>query len=306
MRKLLYILLAAAATIFVAAGCAKDTPGGETVEVSFNLPFAGALSSKAVGDGSTATRLVVGVYDRKLGFVQELSVAPDDPAYAQAFQGLSAQFQTRLTVGHGYDFVFLGVTPDTDAYTIDLAAGTLTVNPRGTSNDERRDAFYGVWSTDQVTGPVQTTVTLRRPFAQFNVISSREDYENAQASLVTFQKSAFQVTAPTVLHLVDGTVDTPARYELSAAPMPTLVPNFEPYKGGGDYWLLSNYVLVGASELLEVNFALYAEGREPALYEYTIPSVPLKRNYRTIAYGGVLTTDCDFSLVIRPDYEGAL
>ena len=64
MRKLLYILLAAAATIFVAAGCAKDTPGGETVEVSFNLPFAGALSSKAVGDGSTVV------------FIQDLLVAP--------------------------------------------------------------------------------------------------------------------------------------------------------------------------------------------------------------------------------------
>ena len=307
MKKLFYTLLAAAATL-LAVGCAKeaktvDALDGATVEASFNLGFAGTLT-KSVSDGLTATRLVVGVYDKELGYVQSLSVAPDDAAYKTAFANLSATFKTRLVKGHGYDIVFLAVAPEGGAYAIDLAAGKLTVNTEGLSNDEKRDAFYAVASIDKVTGSVNQSVTLTRPFAQFNVISSKKDYEDAVAALVNFKASALKVTAPTVLNLVDGSVDTPAEYNLAAAPMTDLAVNFEPYKTAGDYWLLADYILVGASDMLDVTFTLFSEEREEALNEISVPSVPFKRNYRTTAYGSVLTTDGEFTLIIDPIYEG--
>ena len=307
MKKILYTLLAAAATLF-AVGCAKeaktvDPIGGETVEASFDLGFSGTLT-KAVSDGLTATQLVVGVYDKELGYVQSLSVAPDDAAYKTAFANLAATYKTRLVKGHGYDIVFLAIAPDNGSYTIDLAANKLTVKTEGLSNDEKRDAFYAVASIDKVTGAVNQTVTLKRPFAQFNVISSKKDYEDAVAALVHFKASALKITAPTVLNLVEGTVDTPAEYNLAAAPMADLAVNFEPYKTAGDYWLLDDYILVGESDMLDVTFTLFSEEREEALNEITIPSVAFKRNFRTTAYGSVLTTDGEFTLIIDPIYEG--
>ena len=307
MKKILYILFAAAATLF-AVSCAKeaktvDPLAGDSVEASFNLGFAGTLT-KAVSDGLTATQLVVGVYDKELGYVESLSVAPDASEYKTAFSGLSATYKTRLVKGHGYDIVFLAVAPDNGAYTIDLANGKLTVKTEGLSNDEKRDAFYAVLSIDKVTGSVSQAVTLTRPFAQFNVISSKKDYEDAVAALVHFKASALKITAPTVLNLLDGSVDTPAEYDFAAAPMADLAVNFEPYKTAGDYWLLDDYILVGASDMLDVTFTLFSEEREEALNEITIPSVPFKRNYRTTAYGSVLTTDGEFNLIIDPIYEG--
>ena len=307
MKKLFYTLLAAAATLF-AVGCAKeaktvDALEGETVEASFTLGFSGTLT-KAVSDGLTATRLVVGVYDKELGYVQSLSVAPDAADYKAAFANLAATYKTRLVKGHGYDIVFLAVAPEGGAYAIDLAAGKLTVNPEGLSNDENRDAFYAVASIDKVTGAVTQSVTLTRPFAQFNVISSKKDYEDAVAALVHFKASALKVTAPTVLHLLDGSVDTPAEYNLAAAPMESMAVNFEPYKTAGDYWLMADYILVGESDMLDVTFTLFSEEREDALNEITVPSVPFKRNYRTTAYGSVLTTEGEFNLIIDPIYEG--
>lgn len=307
MKKLFYTLLAAAATLF-AVGCAKeaktvDPIGGETVEASFNLGFAGTLT-KSVSDGLTATQLVVGVYDKELGYVESLSVAPDASEYKTAFSGLAATYKTRLVKGHGYDIVFLAIAPENGAYTIDLAAGKLTVKTEGLSNDEKRDAFYAVVSLDKVTGSVSQAVTLTRPFAQFNVISSKKDYEDAVAALVHFKASALKITAPTVLNLVDGSVDTPAEYDFAAAPMADLAVNFEPYKTAGDYWLLDDYILVGDSDMLDLTFTLFSEEREEALNEISVPSVPFKRNYRTTAYGSVLTTDGEFNLIIDPIYEG--
>lgn len=307
MKKILYTLLTAAATLF-AVGCAKeaktvDPIGGETVEASFNLGFAGTLT-KSVSDGLTATQLVVGVYDKELGYVESLSVAPDASEYKTAFSGLAATYKTRLVKGHGYDIVFLAIAPENGAYTIDLAAGKLTVKTEGLSNDEKRDAFYAVVSLDKVTGSVSQAVTLTRPFAQFNVISSKKDYEDAVAALVHFKASALKITAPTVLNLVDGSVDTPAEYDFAAAPMADLAVNFEPYKTAGDYWLLDDYILVGDSDMLDLTFTLFSEEREEALNEISVPSVPFKRNYRTTAYGSVLTTDGEFNLIIDPIYEG--
>ena len=308
MKKLFYTLLAAAATL-CAVGCAKesrqtvDALEGNTVEASFDLGFSGTLT-KAVSDGLTATRLVVGVYDKELGYVESLSVAPDAADYKTAFANLAATYKTRLVKGHGYDIVFLAVAPEGGAYAIDLAAGKLTVNTEGLSNDENRDAFYAVASIDKVTGSVSQSVTLKRPFAQFNVISSKKDYEDAVAALVHFKASALKVTAPTVLHLVDGSVDTPAEYNLAAAPMADLAVNFEPYKTAGDYWLMADYILVGESDMLDVTFTLFSEEREDALNEISVPSVPFKRNYRTTAYGSVLTTEGEFNLIIDPIYEG--
>ena len=309
MKKLLYTLLAATATLF-AVGCNKEADkavqGGETVEASFQIGLTGSRTKASMSDGTTATQLVVGVYDREAGYVESLSYLPTDAEYKKAFgSDLTATFNARLAKGHGYDIVFLAVAPDNGVYTIDLAQKTFTAATEGIGNAETRDAFYGVFSIEKVTATIENQpVTLTRPFAQFNAISTKKDFEYAKAAMANFGKSSMTVTAPTVLNLLDGTVGTPAKYTLSAAAMPDTKPNFDPYKTKGDYWLMANYILAGTeSDIATLEFTLYSD-TDVELASYPLPATPFKRNFRTNVYGSLLTTDGTFTVVIEPTYEG--
>ncbi len=316
MKKLIYTILAAAATLF-AVSCARETEkegfdNGTTVEAQFNLGFAGTLT-KAFSDGLSATQLVVGVYDRQLGYLESISISPDNSDYKYAFASLQTTYTARLVKGHGYDIVFLAVAPDNGIYSIDLEKGTFTVNPNGPSNEELRDAFYAVYSIDRVAAAIDQTITLTRPFAQINVISEKQDFEAAVAAKVEFGKSALKINAPTVMNLVDGSVGEPADYFLTPAVMPVegaargAHPNFEPYFSKGDYWLMTDYILVDPNGGdADVNFTLYAKDTDDELFSYSIPNVALKQNYRTNIYGSVLTTDSHFTVVIEPEYFGEM
>lgn len=317
MKNLLYTLFAAAATM-LAVGCAKEVPAtdpalaGETVEATFTVGFADAMT-KAVSDGLTATQLIVGVYDKALGYVESLSIDPASAEYKNAFVNHEATFKARLVKGHGYDIVFLAVAPDNGAYTVDLAAKTFTVDTDGLSNDEKRDAFYAVRSIDRVSGSIEQAVVLTRPFAQFNVIASKKDYEDAQKALVTFTKSSMGVTAPSEMNLLDGTVSKPAYYSLKAAPMTETTPNFEPYKSRGDVWLLTDYILVGTDNEVvnDLFFNIYSvdSGDDPMFsYDSTngLANVPFKRNFRTTVYGNVFIAESEFTITVDPIFDGEI
>ncbi|MBR4808836.1 MAG: hypothetical protein IK031_00975 [Bacteroidales bacterium] len=307
MKILHYTLLIAAATMLV-AGCNKETEqfgaDGNTVEARFNLGFAGTLT-KAFSDGLGATQLVVGVYDRQLGYLDNLSIAPDNADYKQAFAQLQTTYSVRLVKGHGYDIVFLALAPDNGVYTVDLANKTLTASTDGPSNVEERDAFYALCSIDRVTEAVEQNITLKRPLAQINVITNKADYEVAVTAGVTFEKSSLKLKAPQVLNLIDGTVGDAVDYDLSPEVMPLPNPDFAPYDANGDYWILTDYILAGPDGgIADVTFGVYAEGENGELYSHSVPNVPLKRNWRTNIVGDVLTVNSSFVLTVTPSFDG--
>ena len=301
-----------ALTLLVFAGCTRESgissaDQNGTVQVNFQLGYAGALT-KSVSDGSTATQLVVGVYDKQSGFVSSLSYLPTASEFKHAFSGLKATYSARLVKGHGYDFIFMAIAPDNGVYTIDLPAKTLTVNPVGLSNAEERDAFYATYSIEKVTEDIlDAEVTLTRPFAQINVIALKADYEDADEALAPFGASSFVMKAPTKLNLSDGSVSESKNYELAKAAMPagSEHPDFEPFKTNGDYWILTNYVLAGSlSDVSDISFGLY-DSAGNAFTTYDVASVPFRRNYRTNIYGTLLTTQGSFTISIDPIYDGS-
>ena len=309
MKKILYTLLAATTLFAVACNkeAEKNVSGDETVEASFSVGLAGSQTKAAISDGTTATQLVVGVYDRAAGFIEALSYLPTSADHKKAFdKELTAKFDARLVKGHAYDIVFLAVAPDNGIYTIDLAQKTFTASTVGTANAEVRDAFYGVYSIEKVRDAiVDQPVNLTRPFAQFNAISTKKDYEYAKSALVNFAKSAMTITAPTVMNLLDGTVGTPEKYTLSAAAMPVAQPNFDPYKTAGDYWLMFNYILAGKEkDTANLEVSLF-DDKETELVTYALPTVPIQRNYRITVYGSLLTTEGSFKVMLQPGFDGS-
>jgi hypothetical protein len=300
IRKFIPIALA---TVLM-AGCAQEPapqPVPETVEAVFRVGK-GAVATKASSDGTKATQLVVGVYDREDGYRADLSI-PVEKADPEAFHDLYTVYTAKLVKGHSYDFVFIAQVPDNPYYEINLPDGTLTVATSGLSNEENRDAFYAVYPVERIDGEIVANVVLHRPFAQINIVSDKVDFEQARASEISFERSSLRLRAPSVLHLVSGEADTPADYDFSANQI-ALHPDFQPY--AEDYWIATAFVLSrNSSDLYNVEFSVYEKDSAKALHTTSVTGVPLKRNYRTTLFGSVLTAEGNFDIVINPLYAGS-
>ena len=305
MKKLLYSILAIAA-LAGAMSCQRELKNdsmGDTVDVTFRLGLEG-LQTKAFSDGTTATTLDVLVYNVRTS--QGTVHLPDlDLTKANAFTNLSADVTLSLARGERYQIVFWAHAPES-AYTLDKDNATITVSA-GAANDELRDGFLGVYDAT-ISEAVAPNVILRRPFAQINILTTKADWDNAVANGLVFTGSSMTVTAPTKLNLISGEVSDAQEQVFSMAPITAAVniPDFESnYK-----YIAMNYVLADANTALigeashPFTFEVFREGQENYVFQHSMVSVPVQRNYRTIIVGEVFCTSAAFDVTVVPEYDG--
>ncbi len=299
MKKFLYTLLAVA-TLGLAAGCQREQSvkeEGPAVDVAFNVSLKG-LQTKAFSDGTQAKDLYVAVYaNRTEGpvYMESLSTADQPDAFAN---GLTTTVKFRLVRGENYNIAFWAQAPNAP-YTLDKAAGTLTVNTEGVANDEIRDAFYCVWSGTPSATPQD--VELRRPFAQINVLTTVEDWSALQLSQIPFAGSSAKVTAPSVLNLITGEATAPKEYDLSFGAIDPEAINIPGYERAYKY-VAMNYVLAGTRSTTDLSFSVYRAEQDP-LASFDVPNIPYQRNWRTIVWGDIFTMEGEFNVTIDPAYE---
>ena len=215
MKKILY-LLATAATLLFAAACNReaDNPdpafGGKTVEATLSVALGEAPATKAYADGTTATKLLVFVYDAEKNLVASQSKTTAATAIALT-QG-QAEVKLRLVKGQKYSIAFWAQAEDAP-YTVSTTDNkTLTVTATGNANAENRDAFYGTVAEFEANEDITLTKELTRPFAQVNVLLATQ--------LTAAATSSMSVTgAPNTLNLATGEVSGSADYTLAAAAM---------------------------------------------------------------------------------------
>ena len=299
MKKAFY-LLAAAATLMFAASCNKEV-AEETYEATFRVNLEQAQTKATVfSDGHSATKLQVLVYSTTDGYLPSVSLLTEEIH-------MTREVNLKLVKGKTYEIVFWAQN-EAGPYTINPAAATMTVTTVGKANDEARDAFYKLYNTGKVTGPINETIELRRPFAQINVYTTNADFEAAKANNVKFTESSMKITAPTVLNLRTGDVSTPVEYNLTNAPMDVdATPAIDGYK-----YIAMNYVLAatresGNPELTTVKFGVYTDDTpNPAalLNECSVANVPYQRNYRTNIMGDIFSVNGKFNVIIIPEYDG--
>ena len=309
MKKFLYSLLAIA-TLGLAAGCQRekaiDPAEGPAVDVSFNVSLQGlqTKAEAAFSDGTKAKDLYVLVYaNRTEGTVLLESVSKDlTGAFAD---GLATTVTLKLIRGENYDIVFWAQAPNAP-YTLDKAAGTITVATEGLANDELRDAFYTVWSQQvDPAGSHSYSVELRRPFAQINVLTTADDWAAMQANQIPFAGSSFTIEAPSVLNLVTGEAGTPKEYKLAQNAIDPEAVNIEGYDVAKFKYVAMNYILAGDRITADLSFGVY-RAADDLLFDYAVPSVPYQRNWRTIIKGSVFSIDGEFNVEIIPDYDGII
>ncbi len=307
MKKLQFF--AAAALAFFATACsnevdAPDAQSGTETEVAVTLQLPQEIQTYAYGDGTKAPRLHYAVYPHTTdGTVPAPVITGDND---NAFNGsLSTTQNFKVITGVEYDFVFFADNAD-GQFVFDTATATITDQDAEDGvidgNKENRDAFFGVLKL-KVTGPFSASVELRRPFAQLNL--GTNDL-NEQIVKTTFgsdlAKLKTSVTTDTykTLNLLTGVASDKVSVAFGKSDVPDS--SAEAYPVDGYDFLSMNYLLMPA-ELTRQNCVFTIYNTDTEVRSFTVPNVPVQRNYRTNVYGNVLTTDGEVNVIIKPEFE---
>lgn len=259
--------------IALLAGCEKaETGRGEenTSTVHFSV---GTLQTfvgegvKSTGDGSTATELLVGVFDAAGNAIEGYSKAVSRSA------GEAFDFELALVNNITYKVVLFAQSPGRYVNTASWTAeGLKNISLSfGALNADADDAFAAVKEIT-VTGSGNVTVSLSRIFAQVNVASSTDP----GAVPVSLKLTGI----PTEYNAYEGSFADSADVTWTAdAPLVGVSSPFAGY----DYYIGYAYVPVRVSGFTDATITMGDAGDKVK----TVSNVPLRANYRTNILGEI-------------------
>lgn len=302
MKKFILFALAAA-TMLIAGSCQKEKglKDGDASEVTFSIDLPVNLSTKAIGDGTTATELYYGVFNQEGEYIQSLAQTAALPVV-----GKTATLNLKLVRNYTYSIVFWAQAPGAP-YSFDPETGEVTVDYAGDANDETRDAFCKLHTftvPDQAT--FDETVVLKRPFAQINFGAS--DFAQIDELGLDMESTVVISGLADSYNILEGTISGDATTALELNTVPA---QFDPSEAlvveGKNYGYVSmNYVLAPqeAKELANVSATFAYNGETVQL---DVPNVPFQRNYRTNIVGSFFTDEVTFTIIVdeefyQPDY----
>lgn len=292
--------LAAAALTLLAVSCNKEqvaeVPDGQMVDVTFTAALPGEMATKAIGDGQTAKKLYVSVYENDDA---KTKLELDKTA---TFTDLKTQVTFSLVKGKTYNFVFWAQAAEGAPYDVTDLKNIKISYEGAEANDEKRDAFYATRKELKVNGALTETIKLYRPFAQVNFGTA--DYDAAVAAGVEPVKSVFTATdVATVFDTFEAEgkeAKDVVTFTESALPGETLVTKAGDYK-----WMTMNYIIPvgkqGEKHISNVTAEFVAE--DGVSVTASAPQAPVQNNYRTNILGNLLTSQVIFNIEIVPIFN---
>lgn len=298
MKTLKY--LAAAALTLLAVSCNKEqvteVPDGQTVDVTFTAALPGEMATKAIGDGQTAKKLYVSVYENDDA---KTKLELDKTA---TFTDLKTQVTFSLVKGKTYNFVFWAQAAEGAPYDLTDLKNIKISYEGAEANDEKRDAFYATRKELKVNGALTETIKLYRPFAQVNFGTA--DYDAAVAAGMEPVKSVFTATdVATVFDTFEAEgkeAKDVVTFTESALPGETLVTKAGDYK-----WMTMNYILpMGKQDAKHISNVTAEFIPETGItVKASSPQTPVQNNYRTNILGNLLTSQVIFNIEIVPIFN---
>ena len=306
MTKYMRFLMALGVGVMLAA-CAQESlmpdegKDGPPVEVSFDVGVQGTLTkadapeTTALDDASGDFELYVAAFDKADGALHESSqIGGEGFQPVGALSGGVASVHLRLQRSQEYRVVFFAQRKD--AYTVSFANGnkaSFTCKSGLKANDATMDAFYA--TVDVTAAKTSYDVTLKRPFAQLNVLVPVENVPKGQTTF----RSAMTVKMPTSFDLLAGKA-TGTLTEVAFAENAIAATPFGKY-AQTHTWVGTAYVLVPESGKLEVKSFL-----ETGMKAAVAPGeVPVKMNGRTNLVGNLYGSGLDlaFSVLIDGGFD---
>ena len=291
--------LAAAALTLLAVGCNKEqvteVPDGQMVDVTFTAALPGEMATKTLGDGQTAKKLYVSVYENN---AEKTKLDLDKTA---TFTDLKTQVKFSLVKGKTYNFVFWAQAEGAPYDVTDLKNIKVKDYTTG-ANDEKRDAFYATRKELKVNGALTETIKLYRPFAQVNFATA--DY--ADAKKAGFNPAVSSFTASEAATTFD-TFAEEGKDKVEVALTETEIPAdvLKTLDGKTYTRLAMNYLIPvgkqGESHNIDVAATFKANNGEAVTV--SAPNAPVQNNYRTNILGNLLTSQVIFNVEIVPIFN---
>ena len=308
MNRKIYLWGIATIIALFFASCSQTEPENlsNEAEVTFTLDIENAIATRAISDGTGANQITFAIFneDGSEIFTPKTSRTISGN---QLFNGV--EIKATLVKGNTYKACFWAQNSKCTAYSISEDM-KVTINYEGLNNDETRDAFFAYTEPFTVDVNPRLRVILKRPFAQINVGSTKDDIDAITASGVKVSKSeAIIEDIPSELNLFNGNTDKPVNvnYALAAMPKEKLYVDTDGDSIKEEFTYLSmSYVLADTlSSTHKMKFNFPDDNSTEVIEMATgLETVPAKRNWRTNILGNILSGDIQFRIKIDPQYEG--
>ena len=296
----------AMATMLFTASCQEEnlvgTSNGDTATVTFEVKTP-TLTTRAVGDGTTAKKLYVGVYENLNGELKgPLEVSLIDEGETVAFgNDRKATVNLALAKNKEYSVIFWAETENNaDAmFDINWDDCKLTLKPSLKANQESYDAFWAQKDV-KISNNIEEEVELKRPFAQLNIGTS--DKAAAAAAGIVVDRTEVKTKVFTTFNLQNGTAADEAEVTYKMEAIADIEDENFPTDADNQSYLSLNYLLMNADKsIVDVAFS-YMDEEDDDAYALNFTSVPVQRNYRTNIYGTLLTNSANYTVEILPGF----
>ena len=316
MKKVLFFA-SALAGLFFAASCQQETlePEQMSKTVTFTVEAPGAINTKAIADGLNVNEVHYAVYKTNSG--EDYSIDNSGEIDGPLAKGVvemnnkKASVEFDLLQDQKYTVIFWAQVAGADHYDLgDLR--TITVKHENgvvDGNDETRAAFFARYDFSTFEHE-DHDVTLRRPFAQLNLLTTPESLTPEQSG----QTAAYTIDVETSKVMVNGLgtsfntltgvapadEDATIVYEMAATPakqgQETLSVNGKEYR-----YVSMNYLFVpGDEKLVDIEYYITTDKGNMT---HEIVAVPVKENYRTNVIGNLLTKEAKFEIIVDAEFE---
>ena len=269
-------------------GLVSDGATSQTITVTIPQGMQTRATAADFGNGAKIDRCLLQIYHSgttpaKYGEQQSATVQKG------ADGKLTATFNLRLVAQQTYDFVFWADCSEAGYETDDLSAITLGSDADYTGNDDKFDAFFLCKKDYTVTESFSETFTLRRPFGQLNVktLDLAAIPDNA-ADLKPAKVKVNFTSLPNTFNALTGEESGEAAVEYTA----------DVLNATGE--LTVDYIWAPVEQATLADFKmtfLDAAGKEISANS-DFKSIPIRRNYRTMVSGNLLTKQGDITVEI--------
>ncbi len=304
-----FISFAAMAALVLSAGsCQKEiTAGIDDGGAKVNFTLLTSDQTKAIADASNIDILHWEIYPEDV----ENATKPLAKGTEKDTDGDGAfTLELSLILDQTYNFIFWAQVDREEGkehYDVsDLRRVGIKTYDDELANDESRAAFFA-HETIHVSGSIEETITLYRPFSQLNL--GTETYDVSSLNLTDPLKvNHSEVTVygiadtfNTISGEGEGSQDVHFQKNITPNGDEDAVKKILEVNDNEYYWLGMNYLIVnGNSDNVKVDMLFHTTHGNVDL---SIDNVPVKENYRTNIIGDLLTSEAIFEIVIDEKFQ---
>ena len=300
-----FLLYASAVSAMMLAGsCQKEavesvSEGEATVTFALELP--NTVETKAMSQAEATNIVYYEIWNAD--WSRQLYPVDASALASKPVSGRQAQIEMKLVANQTYNFIFWAQNDSHNAYDVnELKNVKVNYDVIGAEgNQDKFDAFYATRQI-KVTGPVNETIELYRPFAQLNfgadVMATDLGPVVVTGTTVTVTNLATVFNTIEGIGQVDGNAATATFAATGLATDEALV------TGGKSYtWVTMDYMLMmNDQSLVDVDAAFGVEGLDDKVVR-TVTNVPLKKNHRTNIVGDLFSIDAVLNIIVEPAFD---